>query len=171
MPTPHGDHGLAFGMPEVRLLRRALHIAMKSGAGTGAATDPAAVSDSTDVSDPAAVSDAPAASAFWLLDRAIAEAENERDRLRAFHLAELDLQRRAVPGSAATYLSALSRAVDAYGHIPTAADLAALRAIADLPCSPRERSRRAALLVYCADLADRALDARLAEEARNRDAG
>lgn len=155
MPTPHGDHGLAFGMPEVRLLRRALHIAMKSDPG----------------SDPAAASDAPTASAFWLLDRAIAEAVSERDRLRAFHLAELDLQRRAVPGSAATYLSALSRAVDVYAHIPTAADLAALRAIADLPCSPRERTRRATLLAYCTDLADRALDARLAEEARSRGAG
>lgn len=164
MPTPHGDHGLAFGMPEVRLLRRALRIAMKSDPGPGAAADPAA-SDASDASD------APTASAFWLLDRAIAEAEAERDRLRAFHLAELDLQRRAVPGSAATYLSALSRAVDAYAHIPTAADLAALRAIADLPCSPRERTRRDTLLAYCTDLADRALDARLAEEARNRGAG
>lgn len=158
MPTPHGDHGLAFSMSEVRLLRRALHLAMKSGAGPGAA-------------DPAAPPDAPTASAFSLLDRAIAEAETERDRLRAFHLAELDLQRRAVPGSAATYLSALSRAVDAYAHVPTAADLAALRTIADLPCSPRERSRRSTLLAYCTDLADRALDARLAAEARNRGAG
>ncbi|WP_345678034.1 hypothetical protein [Yinghuangia aomiensis] len=156
MPTPHGDHGLAFGMPEVRLLRRALRIAMKSDPGSGAAADPAAASD------------APTASAFWLLDRAIAEAEAERDRLRAFHLAELDLQRRAVPGSAATYLSALSRAVDAYAHIPTAADLAALRAIAELPCSPRERSRRDTLLAYCTDLADRALDARLTAEARRK---
>lgn len=150
MPTPHGDHGLAFGMAEVRLLRRALLLAMKSStAAPGSGDEPAPVD-------------------FWLLDRAIAEAESERDRLRAFHLTELAQQRAALPGSAATYLTSLEHALTAYRHTPTAEDLTALRALVELPCGMREQERREALLQRCTKLADRALDRRLAEEARAR---
>ncbi|MCF2529342.1 hypothetical protein [Yinghuangia soli] len=151
MPTPHGDHGLAFSMAEVRLLRRALLAAMKAGAAPERRGEPAPVD-------------------FWLLDRAIAEAEAERDRHRAFNLAELSRQRAALPGSAATYLSGLERAVAAYGHTPTAADLAALRSLADMPIGTAERTRRRTLLDRCTRLADAELDSRLAEKARTRGA-
>lgn len=153
MPTPHGDHGLAFGMAEVEVIRRALRLAVKSSAphvpdedGSAAPVD------------------------FWLLDQAIAEAEAERDRLRVFHLAELAHQRAALPGTAATYLTGLENAVAAYAYTPTAADLAALRSLAELPCGTPERGRREALLARCTLLAEQALDRRLAAKAHERGA-
>ncbi|WP_436774217.1 hypothetical protein [Yinghuangia sp. YIM S09857] len=149
MPTPHGDHGLAFAMSEVRVLRRALLLAMKSEC-------PRRPGD-------------PEPADYWLLDQAIAEADAERHRLRAFHLAELEHQRGALPGSAATYLSGLEHAVSAYGYTPTAEDLAALRALADHPCGDREQHRREHLLTRCADLAEQAMERRLAAKARERE--
>lgn len=153
MPTPHGDHGMAFGMREVGLIRRALVLAMKAEAGRDGEAGPP-----------------PAAVDFWLLDRAIAEAEAERERMRVFRLGELAQQRAALPGSAATYLATLEHAVDAYAHTPTAEDLAALRALADHPCGAREQQRRATLLAHCTHLADQALDRRLTARARARSA-
>lgn len=150
MPTPHGDHGLAFAMSEVKVLRRALLLAMKSGTPPRRPGDPAPVD-------------------YWLLDRAIAEADAERHRLRAFHLAELEHQRGALPGSAATYLTSLEHAVAGYGYTPTAEDLAALRALAEHPCGTREQHRRERLLTRCTTLAEQALEHRLAEKARQRE--
>ncbi|WTW95732.1 hypothetical protein OG216_21130 [Streptomycetaceae bacterium NBC_01309] len=150
MPTPHGDHGLAFAMSEVKVLRRALLLAMKSGTYPRLPGDPAPVD-------------------YWLLDRAIAEADAERHRLRAFHLAELAHQRAALPGTAATYLSSLEQVVGGYGYTPTAEDLAALRTLAEHPCGAREQERRERFLAHCTHLAERALDRRLARKVRERE--
>ncbi|MFE5328553.1 hypothetical protein ACFRCG_19450 [Embleya sp. NPDC056575] len=141
MPTPHGDQGMAFSAHEVRVLRRALTVALRGGR------------DSVD---------------FWLLGRAIGEAHDERERLRAFMTAELRRYRAALPGSAATFLSCLRNAVEEVAHVPSAEDLAALRTIVDLPCGPRERASRAALLRRCTRLAEAALEQRLTARAHRR---
>ncbi|MFI1581994.1 hypothetical protein [Embleya sp. NPDC020630] len=141
MPTPHGDQGMAFSAHEVRVLRRALTVALRGGR------------DSVD---------------FWLLGRAIGEAHDERERLRAFMTAELRRYRAALPGSAATFLSCLRNAVDEIAHVPSAEDLAALRTVVDLPCGPHERASRAALLRRCTHLAEAALEQRLTARAHRR---
>ncbi|MFI6981950.1 hypothetical protein ACIBSV_25600 [Embleya sp. NPDC050154] len=141
MPTPHGDQGMAFSAHEVRVLRRALAVALRGGR------------DSVD---------------FWLLGRAIGEAQDERERLRAFMTAELRRYRAALPGSAAGFLSCLRNAVDEIAHVPSAEDLAALRTTLDLPCGERERASRAALLRRCTHLAETDLEHRLAARAHRR---
>ncbi|MFE3198635.1 hypothetical protein [Embleya sp. NPDC059237] len=141
MPTPHGDQGMAFSAHEVRVLRRALTVALRGGR------------DSVD---------------FWLLGRAIGEAHDERERLRAFMSAELRRYRAALPGSAATFLTCLRNAVDEIAHVPSAEDLAALRTVVDLPCGPHERASRAALLRRCTHLAEAALEQRLTARAHRR---
>ncbi|OPC82314.1 hypothetical protein B4N89_16460 [Embleya scabrispora] len=132
---------MAFSAHEVRVLRRALTVALRGGR------------DSVD---------------FWLLGRAIGEAHDERERLRAFMTAELRRYRAALPGSAATFLSCLRNAVDEIAHVPSAEDLAALRTVVDLPCGERERASRAALLRRCTHLAEAALDQRLTARAHHR---
>lgn len=158
MPTPHGDHGLAFATHEVRVLRRALMLAMKAGGRPGEEGE----------SVGAGPGSAPAPVDFWLLDQAIAEAEAERDRLRDFELTELTHHRAALPGTAATYIAALERLVASYAYTPTAEDLAALRSLVELPCGGAERTRRRVLLERCSYLAERAMECRLAERARAR---
>jgi hypothetical protein len=143
---------MAFGRTEVEVIRRALRLAVKS-----------------DAPDPTGEDGSAAPVDFWLLDQAIAEAEAERERLRAFHLAELAHQRAALPGSAATFLTALENAIAAYAYTPTAEDLAALRSLAELPCGARERQRRDALLADCTRRAEEALDRRLTAQARHRE--
>lgn len=123
------------------MLRRALTVAMRAGR------------DSVD---------------HWLLGRAIDEAADERERLRAFMSAELARYRSALPGSAAGFLGCLRNAVDDVAHVPSAEDLAALRVSIDLPCGERERASRAALLRRCTRLAENALEQRLAARARRR---
>lgn len=132
---------MAFSAHEVRVLRRALTVALRGGR------------DSVD---------------FWLLGRAIGEAHDERERLRTFMTAELRRYRAALPGSAATFLSCLRNAVEEVAHVPSAEDLAALRTIVDLPCGPRERASRAALLRRCTHLAEAALEQRLTARAHRR---
>ncbi|GCD97276.1 hypothetical protein EHYA_04968 [Embleya hyalina] len=132
---------MAFSAHEVRVLRRALTVALRGGR------------DSVD---------------FWLLGRAIGEAHDERERLRAFMTAELRRYRAALPGSAATFLACLRNAVDEIAHVPSAEDLAALRTVVDLPCGPRERASRAALLRRCTHLAEAALEQRLTARAHRR---
>lgn len=132
---------MAFSAHEVRVLRRALAVALRGGR------------DSVD---------------FWLLGRAIGEAQDERERLRAFMTAELRRYRAALPGSAATFLSCLRNAVDEVAHIPSAEDLAALRSTLDLPCGERERASRVALLNRCTRLAEADLERRLAARAHRR---
>lgn len=132
---------MAFSAHEVRVLRRALAVALRGGR------------DSVD---------------FWLLGRAIGEAQDERERLRAFMTAELRRYRAALPGSAAGFLSCLRNAVDEIAHVPSAEDLAALRTTLDLPCGERERASRAALLRRCTHLAEADLEHRLAARAHRR---
>lgn len=132
---------MAFSAHEVRVLRRALAVALRGGR------------DSVD---------------FWLLGRAIGEAQDERERLRAFMTAELRRYRAALPGSAAGFLSCLRNAVDEIAHVPSAEDLAALRTTLDLPCGERERASRAALLRRCTRLAEADLEHRLAARAQRR---
>ncbi|MFF7247751.1 hypothetical protein ACFZBU_28040 [Embleya sp. NPDC008237] len=141
MPTPHGDQGMAFSAHEVRVLRRALAVALRGGR------------DSVD---------------FWLLGRAIGEAQDERERLRTFMTAELRRYRAALPGTASTFLDCLRNAVDEVAHIPSAEDLAALRSTVDLPCGERERASRIALLHRCTRLAEVDLEQRLAARAHRR---
>ncbi|MFI6584685.1 hypothetical protein [Embleya sp. NPDC050493] len=141
MPTPHGDQGMAFSAHEVRVLRRALAVALRGGR------------DSVD---------------FWLLGRAIGEAQDERERLRTFMTAELRRYRAALPGTASTFLDCLRNAVDEVAHIPSAEDLAALRSTVDLPCGERERASRIALLHRCTRLAEADLEQRLVARAHRR---
>jgi hypothetical protein len=140
---------MAFSAHEVRVLRRALALAPEA-----ATTDPAARDEPAD---------------FWLLDRAIGEAEAERIRMRAFTIAELGLQRAALPGTAGTYLRDLEAAVDRLSYVPTAADLAALRRLGESACGAGERRRRAALLARCTRVAEADVERRLAERARERE--
>ncbi|MFD8807854.1 hypothetical protein [Streptomyces sp. NPDC059597] len=110
MPTPYGSRGgMAFGTEELRVLRRALALALQPG--------PASAEDVQDC--------------FRLaesLDEALAEAA----RLRAFLLADLGRYRAALPATATGYLSLLAEALDT-GHRPTPDDVAALRALSGNP--------------------------------------
>ncbi|MGP3772816.1 hypothetical protein ACTWJ8_18525 [Streptomyces sp. SDT5-1] len=110
MPTPYGNRGgMAFGAEELRVLRRALALALH----------PSPASDE-DVR------------ACLRLAESVDEANREGARLRAFLAADLDRYRAALPGSAPGYLGLLKEALAA-GHRPGAEDLAALRA---LPANP-----------------------------------
>ncbi|MFD4785603.1 hypothetical protein ACFWN1_00635 [Streptomyces sp. NPDC058459] len=96
---------MAFGAEELRVLRRALALALHPG-----------TSSAEDVQD-----------CFRLAD-SVDEALDEAARLRAFLLADLDRYRAALPGTAAGYLTLLQEALGA-GHRPVPDDLAALRAL------------------------------------------
>ncbi|NEB80410.1 hypothetical protein G3I40_35150, partial [Streptomyces sp. SID14478] len=110
MPTPYGNRGgMAFGAEELRVLRRALALALH----------PSTASD-TDVRD------------CLRLAESVDESVQEAARLRAFLLADLDRYRAALPGSVTGYLSLLEDALAA-GHRPAADDLAALRALRGNP--------------------------------------
>ncbi|MET9493603.1 hypothetical protein [Streptomyces sp. NPDC006552] len=110
MPTPYGNRGgLAFGAEELRVLRRALALALH----------PSPASD-TDVRD------------CLRLAESVDDAARESARMRAFLLADLDRYRAALPGSATGYLSLLEDALAA-GHQPGADDLAGLRALRGNP--------------------------------------
>jgi hypothetical protein len=132
---------MAFSASEVQVLRRALTVALREGR------------DSVD---------------FWLLGRAIGEAQDERERLRTFMAAELLRYRNALPGTVSSFLSCLRGALDEVAYVPSAEDLAALRGAVDLPCGERERARRVALLRRCTRLAEVALEQRLAARVRRR---
>jgi hypothetical protein len=94
------------------------------------------------------------------LAEAVEEAAREAKRLDAFLRAELDRYRAALPGSATGFLERLEAALET-GRTPTAADLAALRALRGVPCGPAERARRLALLARCEHLAELDVRARL----------
>ncbi|WP_030811237.1 hypothetical protein [Streptomyces sp. NRRL F-2799] len=100
---------MAFGAEELRVLRRALALALHPG--TACAED---------VQD-----------CFRLAD-SVDEALDEAARLRAFLLADLGRYRAALPGTAAGYLALLQEALGA-GHRPAPDDLAALRALRGNP--------------------------------------
>ncbi|MEV8090539.1 hypothetical protein [Streptomyces nigra] len=96
---------MAFGAEELRVLRRALALAL----------DPSPAS-AEDVQD------------CLHLAESLDEAIHEGARRRAFLVADLARYRAALPGSATGYLALLQEALDA-GHRPTADDLAALGAL------------------------------------------
>ncbi|MGW6292914.1 hypothetical protein [Streptomyces sp. NPDC055058] len=100
---------MAFGAEELRVLRRALALALH----------PAAAS-ADDVQDCLRLADA------------VDEATRESARLRAFLVADLGRYRAALPGTAAGYLTLLEEALGA-GHRPGPDDLAALRALRGNP--------------------------------------
>ncbi|WP_299539687.1 hypothetical protein [uncultured Streptomyces sp.] len=100
---------MAFGADELRVLRRALAVALH----------PTPLPDE-DVQD------------CLRLAGAVDEAAGEAGRLRAFLLADLARYREALPGSASGYLELLQDALAA-GYDPRPDDLAALRALRGAP--------------------------------------
>ncbi|MET9683158.1 hypothetical protein [Streptomyces coeruleorubidus] len=100
---------MAFGVEELRVLRRALALALHP---TSASTD--------DVQD------------CLRLAESLDEAMREGARLRAFLVADLGRYRAALPGAAAGYLTLLDEALGA-GYRPHPDDLAALRALSGSP--------------------------------------
>ncbi|GAA2286983.1 hypothetical protein GCM10010145_67230 [Streptomyces ruber] len=106
MPTPYGSRGaMAFGAEELRVLRRALALALNARSASP-----------EDVH------------ACLRLAESVEETARESARLRAFLLADLARYRAALPGAATGYLALLEEALDA-GHRPAPDDLAALRAL------------------------------------------
>ncbi|MFJ9718886.1 hypothetical protein ACIRPQ_23585 [Streptomyces sp. NPDC101213] len=100
---------MVFGAEELRVLRRALALALHPG--------PASAEDVQDCHRLAAS-----------LDEALREAA----RLRAFLVSDLARYRTALPGTAAGYLTLLEEVLGT-GHRPEADDLAALRALRGNP--------------------------------------
>ncbi len=110
MPTPYGTRGgMAFGTEELRVLRRALALAL----------NPRPLS-AEDVQD------------CLRLAESLDEAMLESSRLRAFLVADLARYRAALPGTVTGYLALLDEALAA-GHQPGPDDLAALRALRGNP--------------------------------------
>ncbi|MBX7473394.1 hypothetical protein [Streptomyces sp. NPDC056132] len=124
---------MAFGADELRVLRRALAIALH----------PSAVQDE-DIRDCLRLADS------------VDEAVREGERLRAFLLADLDRYRDALPGSLPGYTELLQDALAA-GYQPGPDDLAALRALRSDPVCEAllERCRRIAERSVRARLAGR----------------
>ncbi|MGC9500349.1 hypothetical protein [Streptomyces sp. WG7] len=112
MPTPYGSRGgMAFGAQELRVLRRALALALHpSPVSTEEAQDCLRLAESLD------------------------EAMREGARLRAFLVADLARYRAALPGTATGYLALLDEALGA-GHRPDTDDLAALGALRGNPAA------------------------------------
>ncbi|MER5990088.1 hypothetical protein [Streptomyces viridosporus] len=100
---------MAFGVEELRVLRRALALALHP-----------ATASADDVQDCRRLADS--------LD----EATRESARLRAFLVADLGRYRAALPGTAAGYLTLLEEVLGA-GYRPRPDDLAALRALRGNP--------------------------------------
>ncbi|OIK27062.1 hypothetical protein, partial [Streptomyces malaysiense] len=100
---------MAFGAEELRVLRRALALALHPGR-----------TSAEDVQD------------CLRLAESLDEAIHEAVRLRAFLLADLDRYRAALPGSAAGYFALLEEALGA-AYRPVPDDLAALRALRGNP--------------------------------------
>lgn len=100
---------MAFGAEELRVLRRALALALHPS--------PASAEDVQDC---------------LRLAESLDEAMREGSRLRAFLVADLARYRAALPGTAAGYLTLLEEALTA-GYHPTSDDLAALRTLRGTP--------------------------------------
>lgn len=100
---------MAFGAEELRVLRRALALALHPG--------PASAEDIQDC---------------HRLATSLDEAVREAARLRAFLVADLARYRAALPGTAAGYLTLLEEVLGA-GYRPEPDDLAALRALRGNP--------------------------------------
>ncbi|MHC5703162.1 hypothetical protein OTC26_017225 [Streptomyces tirandamycinicus] len=129
MPTPHGSRGgMAFSADELRVLRRALAIALNP--------------DQSRRSGRGEAPGSPAAQEYLRLAQSVDEAVREAGRLRVFLLADLARYRDALPGSASGYLELLQEALAA-GHELAPEDLAALRSLHRAPrrSALPERSR------------------------------
>ncbi|GAA3893675.1 hypothetical protein GCM10023084_53180 [Streptomyces lacrimifluminis] len=100
---------MAFGAEELRVLRRALALALHPG--------PASAEDVQDC---------------LRLAESVDEAAHEGARLRAFLVADLARYRAALPGTTAGFLTLLEEALSS-GYRPIADDLAALRALRGNP--------------------------------------
>lgn len=142
---------MAFSADELRVLRRALAIALQPhpvtlSPGHGGPDRTEEVQD------------------CLRLAEAVDEAAHEGGRLRAFLLDELARYRAALPGAAVGYLDQLE-GVLAAGYEPLPEDLAALRALCRSAAGTGEAERRRALLRHCERLAERGVRARLAERA------
>ncbi|MFI6350791.1 hypothetical protein [Streptomyces sp. NPDC050560] len=112
MPTPYGTRGgMAFGAGELRVLRRALALALH----------------------PSSASAQDVQECHHLAER-VDEAVREGARQREFLLADLARYRAALPGTVTGYLTLLREALDA-GHRPGPGDLAALRALRGNPAA------------------------------------
>ncbi|MFF3461631.1 hypothetical protein [Streptomyces sp. NPDC002619] len=112
MPTPYGSRGgMAFGVEELHVLRRALALALHPR--------PASAEDVQDC---------------LRLAESLDAAEREGARLRAFLVDDLARYRAALPGSVVGYLALLDDALSA-GHRPTTDDLAALKALRGNPAA------------------------------------
>ncbi|MET7904148.1 hypothetical protein ABZS86_22945 [Streptomyces sp. NPDC005355] len=152
MPTPYGSRGgMAFSADELRVLRRALAIALQPDPVTPS-PGPLGPDRAEEVQD------------CLRLAEAVDEAVREGGRLRAFLLDELARYRAALPGAAVGYLEQLQGALAA-GYEPLPEDLAALRTLCGSPTGGGEAARRRALLSHCERLAERGVRARLAERA------
>ncbi|WP_329127840.1 hypothetical protein [Streptomyces sp. NBC_01465] len=123
---------MAFSADELRVLRRALAIALNP-------TAPVADDEQQDC--------------LRLAD-SVDDAIHEAGRLRTFLLADLARYRDALPGSAPGYTELLQDALAA-GYDPRPEDLAALRSLRGMPSG-------AVLLRRCQDLAEQSVRARLA---------
>ncbi|MET7436303.1 hypothetical protein ACFYQQ_16220 [Streptomyces sp. NPDC005496] len=124
---------MAFGTEELRVLRRALALALALHPGPASAED---------VQD------------CLRLAESLDEATREGERLRAFMLADLARYRAALPGTTTGYLALLEDVLGA-GYRPVPDDLAALRALRGTPAA-------AVLLDRCRVLAEQDVRARLA---------
>ncbi|SPF04431.1 hypothetical protein [Streptomyces sp. MA5143a] len=102
---------MAFGAEELRVLRRALALALNPS--------PASAEDVQDC---------------LRLAESVDEATREDARLRAFLLADLARYRAALPGTVTGYAALLEEALDA-GYRPQSDDLAALRALRGSPAA------------------------------------
>ena len=132
---------MAFGAEELRVLRRALALALALQPRTASAED---------VKD------------CLRLAESLDEAVREGVRLRAFLVADLSRYRAALPGTTAGYLTLLEEALGA-GYRPDVDDLSALRALRGNPAA-------AALLDRCLTLAEQDVRARLARRTTARPA-
>ncbi|MEV6318547.1 hypothetical protein [Streptomyces sp. NPDC051776] len=148
MPTPYGSRGaMAFSADELRVLRRALAIALRPSPA------PSAESREEEIQE------------LCRLTEAVEVAVDEGERLRAFLFADLARYRAALPGAASGFLERLVDALSA-GYTPGADDLAALRSLCAAAAPGPDAARRRALLRRCEALAEQELSNRLAGRAR-----
>ncbi|MFF7726538.1 hypothetical protein [Streptomyces sp. NPDC008001] len=133
MPTPYGSRGgMAFSADELRVLRRALAIALHPHAVPGRSGPERAAE----------------VRACLRLAEAVDEAVLESGRLRAFLRADLARYRAALPGAASGYAERLQDALAA-GYRPRAEDLDALRALCATPSAGPATASYRALLRRC----------------------
>lgn len=133
---------MAFSADELRIVRRALAIALRPHS-VLRHPGPARAEEVRDC---------------LRLAEAVDEAAHEGDRLRAFLLADLARYRSALPGAAPGYLERLQDALAA-GCRPGAEDVAALRTLCAAASGRAEAGRRTALLQRCERLTQAAVPA------------